>query len=182
MIMFTLLLTTAPFGDCHSVRELYRSVDQRNSRQDNSSDLIITNGCKSLEWLNIPTGFILFSYSIMSQMNQRAFGLCWQTFVEVHQRSTRRKCPQSNKALVVSLRILRNTKFSKPLVHQRLDLQLRSDIVYSKPNFTRVDKKTHHECLNLLCLVFYNQGDDSDVVSPGDAAIIHRKSLRREID
>ncbi|KAK2948348.1 hypothetical protein BLNAU_16694 [Blattamonas nauphoetae] len=58
-IMLKILLPiTAPFGDCHSVKELYRSIDQHNDNsEDSSSDSLFTSQCQSLQWLNIPTGF-----------------------------------------------------------------------------------------------------------------------------
>ncbi|KAK2940027.1 hypothetical protein BLNAU_25059 [Blattamonas nauphoetae] len=58
MIVMTLLLVTAPFGDCHSLRELYRSVDQLTGMiEDDSTESEVRVSCESLEWLNIPTGF-----------------------------------------------------------------------------------------------------------------------------
>ncbi|KAK2940639.1 hypothetical protein BLNAU_24453 [Blattamonas nauphoetae] len=57
-MLSTLLVTTAPFGDCHSMRELYRSVLLLNNQKNISKmDTDIANRCLSLEWLNIPTGF-----------------------------------------------------------------------------------------------------------------------------
>ncbi|KAK2944111.1 hypothetical protein BLNAU_20943 [Blattamonas nauphoetae] len=54
----TLFFVTAPFGDCHSLKELCRSVRQLNTIiQDSSPEPIVSAGCESLEWLNIPTGF-----------------------------------------------------------------------------------------------------------------------------
>ncbi|KAK2945960.1 hypothetical protein BLNAU_19104 [Blattamonas nauphoetae] len=58
MILLTLLLNTAPFGDCHSVRELYLFFAQPNSIAfDHSTGSIFTTHVESLEWMNIPTGF-----------------------------------------------------------------------------------------------------------------------------
>ncbi|KAK2955528.1 hypothetical protein BLNAU_9576 [Blattamonas nauphoetae] len=57
-ILLTLVLTTAPFGDLHSVRELYRSVAQQNGiTSDHDIEFKLGLSCESLEWLNIPTGF-----------------------------------------------------------------------------------------------------------------------------
>ncbi|KAK2948504.1 hypothetical protein BLNAU_16573 [Blattamonas nauphoetae] len=57
-MMSSLLLTTAPFGDLHSVRELYRSVGQSSCHcEDTSTESCVTSDCESIEWLNIPTGF-----------------------------------------------------------------------------------------------------------------------------
>ncbi|KAK2948996.1 hypothetical protein BLNAU_16102 [Blattamonas nauphoetae] len=57
-MMSSLLLTTAPFGDLHSVRELYRSVGQSSCHcEDTSTESCVTYDCESIEWLNIPTGF-----------------------------------------------------------------------------------------------------------------------------
>ncbi|KAK2955535.1 hypothetical protein BLNAU_9583 [Blattamonas nauphoetae] len=55
-IWATLLVFTAPFGDLLSLRELNRSIDQRNTF-DNMLELIFPSYFTSLEWLNIPTGF-----------------------------------------------------------------------------------------------------------------------------
>ncbi|KAK2941181.1 hypothetical protein BLNAU_23895 [Blattamonas nauphoetae] len=53
-----LLLFTAPFGDCRSLKELFRSVRHGNNvDHDNSTELRVTTRCQNLEWLNIPTGF-----------------------------------------------------------------------------------------------------------------------------
>ncbi|KAK2958390.1 hypothetical protein BLNAU_6660 [Blattamonas nauphoetae] len=58
LIMLTLLLFTAPFGDCHSLKELFQSVRHRNNvDHDSSTDVSVTTRCQKLEWLNIPTGF-----------------------------------------------------------------------------------------------------------------------------
>ncbi|KAK2943936.1 hypothetical protein BLNAU_21139 [Blattamonas nauphoetae] len=67
-LMSKLLLTTAPFGDLHSVRELYRSVGQSSCHcEDPSTESFITSDCESIEWLNIPTGF---SSALALQINQ----------------------------------------------------------------------------------------------------------------
>ncbi|KAK2959729.1 hypothetical protein BLNAU_5218 [Blattamonas nauphoetae] len=63
MIMMTLLLVTAPFGDCVSLKELFRSVRHHSNilnsiNDDNDSDDFgVTLRCECLEWLSIPTGF-----------------------------------------------------------------------------------------------------------------------------
>ncbi|KAK2955499.1 hypothetical protein BLNAU_9546 [Blattamonas nauphoetae] len=58
LMMTTLLLTTAPFGDLQSVRELYRSVCQRaDESKSSSTEWFVTSHCEALEWLHIPTGF-----------------------------------------------------------------------------------------------------------------------------
>ncbi|KAK2956633.1 hypothetical protein BLNAU_8474 [Blattamonas nauphoetae] len=58
VILLTLLVVTAPFGDCSSLKELHRSVNQHITNHDDSSqESFITSHCMSLEWLNIPTGF-----------------------------------------------------------------------------------------------------------------------------
>ncbi|KAK2955480.1 hypothetical protein BLNAU_9527 [Blattamonas nauphoetae] len=58
VMMAILIHTTAPFGDCFSVRELYRSVGPLNIEREVSSLVsFVTSRCESLEWLNIPTGF-----------------------------------------------------------------------------------------------------------------------------
>ncbi|KAK2963639.1 hypothetical protein BLNAU_1204 [Blattamonas nauphoetae] len=57
LILTPLLFTTAPFGDCICVRELYRSVNQRNNDDESSLVGFVTSHCHALEWLNIPTGF-----------------------------------------------------------------------------------------------------------------------------
>ncbi|KAK2963713.1 hypothetical protein BLNAU_1279 [Blattamonas nauphoetae] len=55
---FSLLTITAPFGDCHSVRELFRSVDKHDDiSEDSSLESIVISHCQALERLNIPTGF-----------------------------------------------------------------------------------------------------------------------------
>ncbi|KAK2940133.1 hypothetical protein BLNAU_24959 [Blattamonas nauphoetae] len=58
LIIPALLLFTAPFGDCRSLKELFRSVRHGNNvDHDNSTELRVTTRCQNLEWLNIPTGF-----------------------------------------------------------------------------------------------------------------------------
>ncbi|KAK2948349.1 hypothetical protein BLNAU_16695 [Blattamonas nauphoetae] len=57
VVLIPLLIATAPFGDCHSVRELFRSVDQRNIDEENPPELFVKSHCHALEWLNIPSGF-----------------------------------------------------------------------------------------------------------------------------
>ncbi|KAK2960726.1 hypothetical protein BLNAU_4381 [Blattamonas nauphoetae] len=58
VMMTTLLFVTAPFGDCRSVKELYRSIQQpNNNKKDSSAESIVAARCESLELLNIPTGF-----------------------------------------------------------------------------------------------------------------------------
>ncbi|KAK2955538.1 hypothetical protein BLNAU_9586 [Blattamonas nauphoetae] len=67
-MMSTLLLTTAPFGDLHSVRELYRSVGQSSCHcEDTSTESYAASDCESIEWLNIPTGF---DSALALQINQ----------------------------------------------------------------------------------------------------------------
>ncbi|KAK2955440.1 hypothetical protein BLNAU_9668 [Blattamonas nauphoetae] len=58
MVMSTLLAVTAPFGDCLSLKELYRSVRSRCQIDNvNSTESGIALRCRSLELLNIPSGF-----------------------------------------------------------------------------------------------------------------------------
>ncbi|KAK2945178.1 hypothetical protein BLNAU_19917 [Blattamonas nauphoetae] len=57
-LMTSLLIVTAPFGDCHSLKELFRSVRHKNNNDDHTStDDDDPTGFESLEWLSIPTGF-----------------------------------------------------------------------------------------------------------------------------
>ncbi|KAK2953883.1 hypothetical protein BLNAU_11143 [Blattamonas nauphoetae] len=57
-MMTTLFIVTAPFGDCHSLKELFRSVRHRNNvDHEQAVDRGITIRCENLEWLNLPTGF-----------------------------------------------------------------------------------------------------------------------------
>ncbi|KAK2957753.1 hypothetical protein BLNAU_7187 [Blattamonas nauphoetae] len=57
-MMTTLLVVTAPFGDCLSLKELFRSVLLQNDQKYlNTSESDIVTRCVSIEWLNIPTGF-----------------------------------------------------------------------------------------------------------------------------
>ncbi|KAK2960725.1 hypothetical protein BLNAU_4380 [Blattamonas nauphoetae] len=54
----TLLVATAPLGECQRMKELFKSVlHGNNTRMESSQELVITNHCESLELLNIPTGF-----------------------------------------------------------------------------------------------------------------------------
>ncbi|KAK2950151.1 hypothetical protein BLNAU_14953 [Blattamonas nauphoetae] len=58
VMLTTLLLITAPFGDCVSLREMYRTVRLRSRFHLNGSvESDIAARCESLEWLSIPTGF-----------------------------------------------------------------------------------------------------------------------------
>ncbi|KAK2943248.1 hypothetical protein BLNAU_21820 [Blattamonas nauphoetae] len=57
VMMITLLLVTAPLGDCHSLKELFRSDRHRHDIHNSSAGSDFTHRFQSLEWLNIPTGF-----------------------------------------------------------------------------------------------------------------------------
>ncbi|KAK2949335.1 hypothetical protein BLNAU_15715 [Blattamonas nauphoetae] len=57
VMMITLLLVTAPFGDNLSLKELFRSDRHRHDIHDSSADSDFISRFQSLEWLNIPTGF-----------------------------------------------------------------------------------------------------------------------------
>ncbi|KAK2945980.1 hypothetical protein BLNAU_19124 [Blattamonas nauphoetae] len=58
VMMTTLIVFTAPFGDCCSLRELHRSVDPwKDTSKHTSHESIVPTHLESLEWLNIPTGF-----------------------------------------------------------------------------------------------------------------------------
>ncbi|KAK2956572.1 hypothetical protein BLNAU_8412 [Blattamonas nauphoetae] len=58
VMMMTLLLVTAPFGDCISLKELFRSSRHLNSiHHDTNLELGVLPRCKEFEMLSIPTGF-----------------------------------------------------------------------------------------------------------------------------
>ncbi|KAK2947523.1 hypothetical protein BLNAU_17543 [Blattamonas nauphoetae] len=56
-VMLTLLIVTAPFGDCRSLKELFQSSRHKNDIDNESIDVLNAFRGQSLEWLNIPTGF-----------------------------------------------------------------------------------------------------------------------------
>ncbi|KAK2946032.1 hypothetical protein BLNAU_19043 [Blattamonas nauphoetae] len=58
VILIPLLLITTPFGDCNSVKELYRFAGQTNGDNIiNSPESFVAYHCESLQWPNIPPGF-----------------------------------------------------------------------------------------------------------------------------
>ncbi|KAK2961609.1 hypothetical protein BLNAU_3407 [Blattamonas nauphoetae] len=58
VVLASLVLVTAPFGDCLSLKELFRSFRHSSDVNDDDSTVSeLMQICKSLEWLNIPTGF-----------------------------------------------------------------------------------------------------------------------------
>ncbi|KAK2953877.1 hypothetical protein BLNAU_11137 [Blattamonas nauphoetae] len=81
VMMTVLLITTAPFGDCHSLKELCRPVRQLKFDGEGSSPESITStGCECLEWLNIPTGF----GSALAHSNTRVAFDHYQTQLRQH--------------------------------------------------------------------------------------------------